>query len=252
MKQKLLGFFLCILSIQVGTAQLKFGIKMGVTATDVNMNAVTSLNDLELPTARSLNYDGGIVLEYEFMHNLLSIRSGLDFIQKGFNVNLDQAKEKYEDLKEISGDWKANFQYLQIPVNIVYHIGKFNINAGPYLAYGLGGEEIQDLKMVFTDGTIQNVQQDIDLEAVFGDVEENLSDIDLDTGMLIQYFNGLDYGINVGAGFSINKLTFNVQYQQGLSNITPELANDPDFNPSDLLAKHNVFSFEIIYFFKKP
>ncbi len=249
MKRTFLWLFILAFTIPHSFAQIKFGVKMGLTATNVNMKAATNLQDLELPTARTINYDGGIVLEYNIMGDLLSLRSGLDFTQKGFNVDLNQIKQKFNDIKEISGDWKAKFQYLQMPVNLVYHIGNFNINAGPYLAYGLGGKEIQDLKVVLNDNSVQNINQSYDLKPVFGSIQEDLSNAG--DSLLIQYFNGLDYGINLGFGFNIKQVLVNVEYQQGLANITPDLANEPNFNPSDLLAKHNVLSLELTYFFQK-
>ncbi len=233
--------------LQSTMAQFKLGVKMGVTATNVSMNAATGLDDLELPTARRLNFDGGLVFEYDLMPDLLSIRSGLEYAQKGFIVDLNRFKEMHNDIKNISGDWKASFNYLQLPVSMVYKIGDFNINAGPYLAYGLGGLEYQDLKVEMNDGTIENIRGNYDLQPVFGSVEDDLSNVE--NTMLIQYFNGLDFGINVGFGFSIKNVMINAQYQQGFTNITPELANEPDFNPSDLLSKHNVLSIEVTYFF---
>ncbi len=249
MKRLVLSFFIVILSVQTNFSQFKFGVKLGLTATNVNMDAASNFNDLELPTARTLNFDGGIVFEYELMPEILSIRSGLGYAQKGFNVDLNQVKQKFNDIKEITGDWQTRFQYLQFPVNFVYHFGDFNINAGPYLAYGLGGTEIQDLKIVLNDNTVQNLQETYDLKAVFGSVNDDLSSTS--NSLMIQYFNGLDYGINVGFGFNIKQVLINIQYQQGFTNITPDLVNEPNFSPSDLLAKHNVLSLEVTYFFKK-
>ncbi len=247
MKRIIFWLFAGILTIQSGLAQFKLGVKMGITASNVNMQATSDFDDLELPTARSLNFDGGIVFEYDLMPDMLAIRSSLDFAQKGFNVNLDQIKEKYNDIKNISGDWSTKFQYLQLPVSLVYRLGDFNINAGPYLAYGLGGSEIQNLTVELTDGSTQNIQETYDLEPVLGSVDGDLANDA--SGMFIRYFNGLDFGINVGFGFNIKKVLLNVQYQQGLTNITPELTNESGFSPSDLLARHNVLSLEITYFF---
>ncbi len=249
MKRQILWIFITILSIQTNFAQFKFGVKLGLTATNVNMNAATNLDDLELPTSRTLNFDGGVVFEYDLMPEILSIRSGLEYAQKGFLVDLEQVKEKYNDIKEISGDWRTRFQYLQFPVNLVYHIGDFNINAGPYLAYGLGGIEMQDLKVVKNDDTVQNINESYDLQPVFGSANVDLSSTA--NSLMIQYFNGLDYGINVGFGFNIKQVLINVNYQQGLANITPDLADEPNFSPTDLLAKHNVLSLEVTYFFTK-
>ena len=241
--------FVILGMLQSGIAQFRLGVKLGITATNVSINAATGLDDLELPTARRLNFDGGVIFEYDLMPDLLSLRSGLEYAQKGFVVDINRFKELHNDIKNISGDWKTSFQYMQLPVSLVYQLGDFNINAGPYLAYGLGGLEVQDLEVEMNDGSINNIQDSYDLQPVFGSVKDDLSSTD--DSMLIRYFNGLDFGINVGFGYKIKNVLINAQYQQGFTNITPKLADEPDFNPSDLLAKHNVLSLELTYFFTK-
>lgn len=249
MKRIILLLFIGVFINQTGFSQLKFGVKMGLAATNFKMDASSDLDDLELPTSRQLNFDGGVVLEFDLVEDMISVRTGLDYTQKGFYVDLEGIKKKFNDVKDITGNWEASFQYLQLPVNFVYSLGDFNINAGPYLAYGLSGKEIQDVKVELTDGTILDINENYDLKPVFGNVQDDLSNAD--DSMLIQYFNGLDFGLNFGLGFNIKNVLVNIQYQQGLTNLTPELAEEPGFSASDLIAKHNTLSLEVTYFFTK-
>ncbi len=246
MKKKLLLLLLLFIST-FSKAQLKFGVKLGVLATDVNVNATSSLQDLEVPTTRKINYSGGVVLDYEFLPDLLGLRTGIEYAQKGYNVNINQYKQMYNDIKEVQGDWSVALRYLQLPVNIYYKLGNFNINAGPYMAYGLGGLEKYNLEVVFNDDTTSTLEGVEDMIPVAGEADTDLES--QGETMLINYFNKLDYGINLGLGFSVKNIQLNVQYQQGLKNITPDLVEEPNFKPSDLISKNNVLSFEVIYLF---
>jgi len=246
MKTKLL-LLLFTFSVLSSQAQIGVGLKLGVLATDVNVKAASSFKELEIPTARKLSYSGGMVLNYEFLPQIMGISTGIEFSQKGFNVNLDKLKQVYNDIQEVKGDWNVALQYIQMPVSMYYKLGNFNINAGPYMAYGLGGIEKYDMELLLDDGTTLLLNGSEDMIPVSGEVDADLAD-EGET-MLINYFNKLDFGLNIGAGFTIKNMQINLQYQQGLTNITPDLVNEPDFNPADLISKNNVLSMELIYFF---
>jgi hypothetical protein len=228
-------------------AQIKVGVKVGVLATDVDFKAANSWQDLEVPTSRKLNYSGGVTFEYEFLKNLAGIRTGIEYSQKGYNVDLDKFKQLYDDIQHIDGDWSVALQYLQMPVNMYYKFGNFNINAGPYMAYALGGLEKYNLDILLEDGTSMVLEGTEEMTPVAGEIEASVEEGDATP--LINYFNQLDLGINVGVGLNINNMQINIQYQQGLTNITPDLLNEPDFDPADLVSKNNVLSLELIYFF---
>jgi len=252
MKKVLFGTFLFFVMMNFAYAQLKLGVKLGATATNVNFNATTELNDFEFPTAHRMNFTGGVVAEFDLMEDLLGLRTSIEYARKGYNIDLDKFREKFNDIKKLSGDWYSLYDYLQLPVNLVYKLDNFSINAGPYLAYGLGGTEMADLKGELNDGTEIDFSETNALTPVFNGIPENTTDIITETGVL-KYYNGLDLGINIGFGFTLKDVLINVQYQQGLTNLTPEIKDDPDFNPSDLIAKNNVLSLELTYFipFKK-
>jgi len=227
-------------------AQVNIGIKLGIAATGVNVNATTNLDELDMPTARKLNYNVGLVGEFSLMKDMLALRTSLEYARKGYQIDLNKIKEQYQDIKSISGDFWNVYNYLQLPVQLVYSFNQFSVNAGPYLAYGLSGMEYADLHVEMNDGTSQDFKESTSLTPVMGTLDENLADITTDLNVL-KYFNGLDYGLSFGFGFTYRDFLVNVQYQQGLANLTPDF-KDPQFNPDDFKMRNNSINLEITYF----
>lgn len=108
-----------------GFSQVKWDAKFG-------MNFSNMTKDSE---AKALpGFHLGVGMDYGFSENW-SLQSGLIISSKGY---------KYD--KEVLGaDFKARPIYLDIPILAAYKFNisdntKFVINAGPYLAFGLGGK----------------------------------------------------------------------------------------------------------------
>lgn len=103
-----------------GFSQVKWDAKVGM-----NFSNVTKYDDAKaLP-----GFQLGVGMDYGFSESW-SLQSGLMFTSKGFKV-----KDAF----------KARPIYLDIPILAAYKFNisdntKFVINAGPYLAFGLGGK----------------------------------------------------------------------------------------------------------------
>lgn len=122
-----------------GFSQVKWDAKFGM-----NFSNMTKLDETKaLP-----GFNLGVGMDYGFSENW-SLQSGLMISSKGF---------KYKE-----GDWKSKFRpiYLDIPILAAYKFNisdntKFVINAGPYLAIGLGGKnketDEEDIKLFDKDG----------------------------------------------------------------------------------------------------
>lgn len=122
-----------------GFSQVKWDAKFGM-----NFSNMTKLDDAKaLP-----GFNLGVGMDYGFSENW-SLQSGLLISSKGF---------KYKE-----GDWKNKYRpiYLDIPILAAYKFNisdntKFVINAGPYLAIGLGGKnketDEEDIKLFDKDG----------------------------------------------------------------------------------------------------
>lgn len=103
------------------------------------------------------------------------------------------SKLEYNNFLQGEGEYRFNFNYLELPIMAVFSIGdNFNIQAGPYVAY-LSSVNIKDME---EDGSIQGVK-DLD--------ESN--------------FNRFDYGLAAGIGADFNGFTAGVRYNYGLNEV---------------------------------
>lgn len=122
-----------------GFSQVKWDAKFGM-----NFSNMTKIDESKALPGFTL----GVGMDYGFNENW-SLQSGLMISSKGF---------KFKE-----GDWKAKYRpiYLDIPILAAYKFNisdntKFVINAGPYLAIGLGGKnketDEEDIKLFDKDG----------------------------------------------------------------------------------------------------
>ncbi len=150
-----------------------FGIKAGA-------NLSTFGGDLK-DTKYALRYQVGITADVALTNNLY-ILTGLDFQTKGVKYNPKSAP-----------NIKYNPMYLQLPVNIGYKFDlgsdiRLVVNAGPYVAYGIGGK----------------AKSDGEKQSVFGKNK----------------FKRFDYGLTGGVGVEIGRIAINAGYEFGLANIS--------------------------------
>lgn len=122
-----------------GFSQVKWDAKFGM-----NFSNTTKIDESKALPGFTL----GVGMDYGFNENW-SLQSGLMISSKGF---------KFKE-----GDWKDKYRpiYLDIPILAAYKFNisdntKFVINAGPYLAIGLGGKnketDEEDIKLFDKDG----------------------------------------------------------------------------------------------------
>ena len=122
-----------------GFSQVKWDAKFGM-----NFSNMTKIDESKALPGFTL----GVGMDYGFNENW-SLQSGLMISSKGF---------KFKE-----GDWKVKYRpiYLDIPILAAYKFNisdntKFVINAGPYLAIGLGGKnketDEEDIKLFDKDG----------------------------------------------------------------------------------------------------
>ena len=124
---------------EAGFSQVKWDAKFGM-----NFSNMTKIDESKALPGFTL----GVGMDYGFNENW-SLQSGLMISSKGF---------KFKE-----GDWKDKYRpiYLDIPILAAYKFNisdntKFVINAGPYLAIGLGGKnketDEEDIKLFDKDG----------------------------------------------------------------------------------------------------
>lgn len=149
-----------------------------------------------------LNHRLGFHLGVEVDWNVcrsLSANLGLKIIQKGFKRDLSNER--------ISLKVNNNATYLEIPVIASYRIAlsdaaQFQLNVGPYFAYGLGGNYIVD----------------------FSDADDNVKD---KTNSFDKY-DGLrkfDFGLGYGCAITLSHLYFGVNYEHSLTKLGQDSRN---------------------------
>lgn len=162
------------LTISTGRVNAQDGpVTVGVKA---GVNLSTLDGDVK-HTKSVFKYQFGITADIALSNNLY-VMTGLDLQTKG-------TKSK--------SDIKYNPMYIQLPAHLGYKFSlspsvKFVVNAGPYVAYGIGGK----------------VKGDGNNEKIFGNNK----------------FKKLDYGVGGGIGFEISKLCINGGYDFGLNDIS--------------------------------
>lgn len=119
---------------------------------------------------------------------------------------------------------KLNPLYLEIPVNLVVRLpleSKNNIfvNAGPYVAMGIGGKSKVETKFL---GTVSNSTYDIK----FNNDDPTTTE---EENARYDRLKRFDYGVNVGAGFDLGKVLIKANYELGLAKIhSTETNNNSD------------------------
>jgi hypothetical protein len=164
------AFTICSGTVKAQEPPITLGVKGGIN--------LSNLYDMK-NTENSLRYRFAITADIVLYENLYLL-TGIEFHSKG--TKCKPASDK---------NTTYNPKYLQLPLHLGYKIKladnmKFVIDAGPYIAYGVGGK-------------------------VKGKTEANVFDKN--------GFKRFDYGIGGGLGIEFSKLSLNIGYDFGLANI---------------------------------
>jgi hypothetical protein len=198
------GLLLLLLITCFHSSAQKIPIHLGIRA---GLNLSNSSMGFESPSYYNMareakpGFQAGITAEYGFT-KAFYLQSGLFFTQKGVVL-------KGSDM-EIGGPsyniyWKqtVNQSYLQVPVMAAYKKSltphtKIFVQAGPYLAYGIGGKS--SFKNTYENPNRQNDKTE---ENTFGEAG-------------LQKF---DWGLTAGAGVEIGKIVIGVNYELGFTDL---------------------------------
>nr|WP_067059019.1 porin family protein [Mucilaginibacter sp. L294] len=181
--KKFLLLVCCALAASTAFAQLPtFGIRGGVNFAKLT----ASSGNVSASTGSTTTFAAGVFADFK-VGTAVSIQPALNFTGKGGNVTLTDFGTE--------GDLKT--YYLQVPVNIVYHIpaviGNVYFGAGPYVGLGVSG------KAKGTDEQGNSVSEDI----TFGsDGDLKKTDFGLNGIVGIEFKGGLILGINYDLGLS--------------------------------------------------
>ncbi len=220
--------FLCLATLPT-FAQVKFGVKAGVSTTSVGVDFEDKDEEDEAKDALKLRigYTLGLAAEIGFT-DALSLQTGLNLNNKGYRV-------------EGSGDgfsYKENVSvtYLELPINLAFKINKFQVHAGPYIAFGVAGKS----KYEYNGGGIS--------ESGDGKIKfkNEVSDSDWDDLEDDEEFaRRTDVGLNLGAGYRFGPVLVTATYSKGFSNIIPTYEGEDD----DYKLTNKVISLAATWFF---
>jgi len=218
-------------------AQIKLGVKAGMNINDIHQNFKDS--DDEIATKMRLGYNLGATVDFT-LTRALSLQSGLFFTSKGCSTDLEDGLGTGES---IDGYVRTEINYLEIPINFVYKISKFQVHAGPYVAVGIGGKVKYDYTYKDDDGYKEIEKYNIKIKPFFGKVGKD--DLDSEEGA----YSALDYGLNFGVGYQIGPVLVNAGYSLGLGNINP--GYEGGSNRKDLKTSNRVIGLSASYYFIK-
>jgi hypothetical protein len=205
--KKILLMLCCCLAASSAFAQLPtFGIRGGVNFAKLN----ASSGNLSASTGSTTTFAVGLFADFKV--GAVSIQPALNYTGKGGNISDD-----------IGGEADIKTYYLQVPVNVVYHIpasiGNIYFGAGPYVGLGLSG------KAKGPDENGNSVSEDIKFGSEAGT------------------FKKTDFGLNGIAGVEFKGgFILGINYDLGLSNISNDTADNESL-------KNRVFGISIGYKF---
>ena len=183
---KKLKFTLLTVALMVATiasAQVSLGIKGGLNMSNMVGDEIDDNN-------MKLGFHVGLAGDYEFAPNA-ALQTGLYFTTKGYKYDTDNT------------EYTENLMYLQLPIHFAYKVdaspgSRIVFHAGPYLAYGIGGE--RNLK----SGEWLDATWDVD--DIFGDESHQ--------------YKPFDAGLGLGVGAELGSFLLDLGWDLGLVNIS--------------------------------
>jgi len=210
-------------------SQVKFGLKAGPSITTIAQNYDDS--DEEEETLPRILFTLGGVADIGF-GDMISLQPGLMVSFKGYGVDV-----KDESDGDAKGYDRYTIAFLDVPVNVAFKFGKFQVYAGPYIAFGVWGKNKWD---VSGDGWDES--GDSDFKFVIGEVDPD--DLDEDETPI----NMMDYGLGLGVGYKLGPVLLGVGGEIGLANLTPKVTDWID-DPGDYRTSTRSVSFTATFFF---
>lgn len=159
-------------------------------------------------------WQAGAVLEVAFRR--FALQPALIFSQKGEQFDAATSINGFAGVSSAEISTVNRFNWLELPVNVVYTLHGFQVFAGPYVALGVGGRQHGTGKTT-SFGILGFRSYDFDGKIRYGSDTEN---------------RRLDAGVNFGLGYRKGPLQVQLGYGLGLRNLHQQpLANVLHGNP---------------------
>jgi hypothetical protein len=262
MKRFKLFFIIIGLIFSVQTfAQVKFGIKAGGNVCNMKFDVDNDYGG-EPETKAKMGFHAGINTDISLLENTLSLQPAILFSNKGYSVDMEEMlDDEFDDLgidmDDYEGYARMNYNYIELPINLVFKYSGFQFFAGPYFAIGICGSFKHDFSFeadgVDFDSDDIFEEDSYKLKPVFGEVDDDMFEDFLDDDDVFDLYRAFDFGLNLGGGYQIKSVLFNVGYSFGFINLTPkydadEYDIDEDYT-ENVIQKNRVFTFSVSYFF---
>ncbi|MBN2480655.1 MAG: PorT family protein [Bacteroidales bacterium] len=181
-------------------AQIKFGPVAGLNLSTMTIKVL----GLNFDSETVVGFHAGVISEIPVNENFV-LQPAVLYTTKG------------ADYTVIGEEIALRPSFIEIPVNILYKydVGpvKLFLKAGPFIAYGIGGQ-----------------------------IESNGIEVDIDYGSGNADMKPFDFGLNFGAGVDFNNFLLSGQYGVGLANLTSIEAGNAEM-------KINVIGISLAYLF---
>lgn len=226
---KHLLLFLLLFSFNLSYAQLNFGVKAGINAAKID-NEVDNYN----PIWR-IAPNFGIIAEQQ-LSSKFSLRSGLMYSSKGFALDIPT----YYNDKGAKGYDRVMLNYLELPLQLVFHKGRFQVYGGPYAAIALKAKQKWDF--TYTDeGNLVSSKGEMDYELLWKENElENTKNS----------FQAFDCGFYLGVGYELGNFLISTEFSNGFKSISSSVPNHDRF--AELPDPWNqLFTLSVTYYFGK-
>ena len=187
-------------------SQIQWGVKAGG-----NMSAMLMKDESGyLKTKLVPGFHFGGLAEIPLSGRIF-VQPSLLFTSKGFKVDQDGFAEYLYGVDQI----KFTSYHVELPINFIFkpQVGKGNmlLGAGPYVAYGLGGNWKAESNGVSVKGKLKFLNDYISSDSTLGGGTRK-----------IPYTKPFDFGGNILIGYEINEnLFFHINGQIGLIDIDP-------------------------------
>jgi hypothetical protein len=175
----------------------------------------TYAEDEGVPMKARIGDKGGVTVDLP-VSSTFSIMPQLSYVSKGAKVDFSESVDLFGLTYSVTAKGFMRMSFLELPVHFVYNKEmangkKFFLGVGPSVSLGLGGKGKLHIIENF-DGDKEESNYDIKVKF---DGKENTDD-----EMTVQHYKRTELGLSVIGGLQLNKkLSFNLQFNQGLSNI---------------------------------
>jgi len=232
-----IGLLLILFSLPA-VAQMKIGIKAGANMNNVRQNFKES--SAEINTRILFAYHAGVLMDYS-ISDKISLQPGLFYSRKGFSLDWEselQGEESFE------GFDRTYFDYIELPVHLAYKFRNIQLYAGPYVSSGIGGKNKMDFSYEM-QGNKVDLKDDFQMRPF---LKKEVKESDLKDDESPYY--GLDYGINVGVGFTRGQFMINTGYSNGFGNLVTNTSDFPN-DRKDNKLNNTGFNISLTYFFRE-